>query len=184
VTPLPQRWQPGAVAAGMAGLTVWTALGARAPYRTRYAFEDEYAFARRALEQLPAGCTVFQIAVRADELPHDLDCCLDIPRSPLVLEFPALRFANLPDSGVPPWSGSACTAYYEGAACAITAGAPDRLGHDFAAKAAAYFQERCAAVHRLGRLELVAGGSTSPRTTNDLFPGEGPTVRLYRWTPE
>jgi len=179
----PRRLRPAVAAAGMAGLALWTGLAARPAYAARYAFQDEYAFARRALAQLPAGCTVYQVLIRADVLPHDVDCCLDVARSPLVLEFPELRFLDLPDRPTSMLAESQCVAYYEGVACEIAPGRPDRLGHEFAAQAAAYFGPRCAEARRLGRLELVAQTSTSPRTTMGFFDSNRPHARLYRWAP-
>jgi hypothetical protein len=180
---VPRRLRAVAAAVAIACLAWWTGFEARSAYAARYAFQDEYAFARDTLAQLPAGCAVYQVQIRSDALPHDVDCCLDLPRSPLVLEFPALRFLELPDDPASIFADSACVAYYEGVACEIAARPPDRLGHEFTEKAAGYFQQRCAAAHRLARLELLAETTTSPRTTENFFDGKRPRVRLYRWTP-
>lgn len=180
---VPRDRRVGAATAALLVLAAWTALAGRGAYAARYAFQDEYSFARTALAQLPSGCSVYQERIRADALPGDLDCCLDLARSPLVLDFPALRFLDLPDHRDAIFSESPCTAYYEGVACAIVPGPPDRSGHQFAQEAAAYFQPRCAAVHRRGRLTPVAEIATSSRTTRGLFADERPRVRLYRWTP-
>lgn len=183
VAAAPRRFRPIVAIVGIGGLALWTGLAARAAYAARYTFQDEYTFARAALAQLPAECTVYQERIRADALPGDLDCCLDMPRSPLVLEFPALHFLDLPDNRDAISNDTPCTAYYEGAACAITPGPPDRSGHEFTEQASAYFQPRCAAVHAVGRLGLLAETTTSPRTTRGLFGDDGPRVRLYRWMP-
>jgi hypothetical protein len=178
----PSRLRRAAAATGIAGLALWTGMAARSAYAARYAFEDEYRFARQALTQLPAGCTVYQVAVRDDALPRDLDCCLDLPRSPLALDYPALRFRVLPAdvAAAVPAAGS-CAAYFEGVACAITPGPPQALGHALASRAAEHFGERCARVHNHGRLVLLAETATSARTTEDLFFGRPPRARLYRW---
>ena len=178
----PRRLRPLTAAAGIAGLALWAGLTARPAYAARYAFQDEYAFARSALAQLPAACAVYQVAIRDDALPHDVDCCLDLPRSPLVLDFPALQFFDLPDDPAALSRQSSCVAYYESVACDIMPGPPDPLGYGFAAKAAAHFQDRCASVHRLGRLELIAHTTTSPRSTENFF-AQPPNARLYRWLP-
>lgn len=180
---VPRRFRLRTAAAGLLGLAVWTGFAARDAYAARYAFQDEYSFARNALAGLPSGCIVYQERIRADALPGDLDCCLDLARSPLVLDFPALRFVDLPDDREAIVSNALCTAYYEGLACAIVPGAADRSGQQFAEEASAYFQPRCAAVHGIGQLELVAETATSARTTRGLFGDERPHARLYRWTP-
>lgn len=180
---IPARLRETTAAAGIIGLTLWTGFAARTAYSARYAFQDEYRFARTAFASLPPGCTVYQEAIRAHALSGDLDCCLDVARSPLVLDFPGLRFADLPenaDAGAP---AADCSAYYEGVACALVAGPRDHSSYQFAQHAAAHFQPRCAAMHQRGRLDLVAEATTSPRTTRGLFSEEPPRARLYRWTP-
>jgi hypothetical protein len=174
---VPRRHRPAAVAAGIVALALWTGVAARSAYAARYAFQDEYAFARAALARLPAGCAVYQVPLRGAALPHDVDCCLDVPRSPLVLDFPALRLLDLPDEpGLV--SDSGCVAYYEGVACEITRDA----GGALAEQAAEYFQTRCAEARRWGRLELLADAVTSARSTEELFDGRHPHARVYRWT--
>src|SRR5205085_2415963 len=63
-------------------------------YRYRYTFQDEYRFLRRQLAAaaLPEGGAVFQVRVRDQAFERDLDCCLDAPRSPLVIAHKSLRF--------------------------------------------------------------------------------------------
>lgn len=181
---VPARLRTAAAAIGIVGLALWAGLGARSAYAARYAFEDEYMFARRALAQLPDGCAVYQVAVRDDALPHDVDCCLDLPRSPLTLDFPSLRFLQLPDIPAAVLTdGETCIAYYEGVTCDIAPRSAQGSGDQFADHAAAYFQPACAAVHRLGRLALLAETTTSPRTTEGFFDDDHrPHARLYRWT--
>lgn len=180
LAPLPRRVRALAAAAGLAGLAAWTGYAARPAYAARYAFQDEYRFARRALALLPAGCTVYQIALRAGALPHDVDCCLDLARSPLALDFPALRFEDLPDDPGAAAAGSGCAAYYEGIACEIGGGG-DPAEREFAGRVAAYFQPRCAAMRRLGRLEPLAQIAVSPRSSGRFFEPLAPRATLYRW---
>jgi hypothetical protein len=180
---LPPRLRPVVAAAGLAGLTLWTGLAARSAYAARYAFQDEYDFARGALAQLAAGCVVYAVPVRADDLPRDVDCCLDLPRSPLVLDLPQLRLMELPDTLDAIFANAACVAYYESIACEITADGGHIPGNELAERAAAYFRRRCGDVREHGRLELLAEGPTSPRTTEGFFGGKPPHARLYRWRP-
>jgi hypothetical protein len=178
---VPRRLRPLAAAAGLAGLALWAGLSARTAYAARYAFQDEYAFVRRALPHLPAPCTVYQVPLRAAALPGDLDCCLDVARSPLVLEFPGLTFRDLPDDPSAVFTESACVAYYESIACEI---APhDRPGRELARTAAQYFQQRCGEARRRGRLAPIAETETSSRTTENFFADKRPHARLYRWGP-
>jgi hypothetical protein len=98
-----------------------------------------------------------------------------------VLEFPGLRFRDLPDDSTAVFTESGCIAFYEGIACEI---APhDRPGRELAKTAAAYFQKRCGDARALGRLTPIAETETSPRTTENFFADMRPHARLYRWTP-
>ncbi len=182
VTFVPRPHRAAATAAGVVGLALWTGVSVRTAYANRYTFEDEYAFGRRALAALPAGCAVYQVPIRADVLPADVDCCLDVRRSPLVLEYPALRFFDLPSEAADVPDAGGCTAYYEGAACAITPDPAGALGRDFAVRASEYFRQRCAEPHRVGHLEPLARSAVSPRSTNGLFGDVPPPIALYRWT--
>jgi hypothetical protein len=179
---VPRPYRAAGVAVGVVGLALWTALSVRSAYAARYTFEDEYAFGRRALAELPAGCAVYQVPIRADALPADVDCCLDLRRSPLVLEYPALHFYDLPAEAADVLDAGGCTAYYEGAACAIMPGSTGPLGRDLASRASEYFRQRCAEPHRVGQLQPLARTAASPRSTNGLFGDAPPPIALYRWT--
>jgi hypothetical protein len=178
----PARYQIGIAAVGIVCLGLWSGLAARTAYGVRYAFQDEYAFAHAALARLPAGCVVYEVPMRADAFPRDLDCCLDMHRSPLPLDFPHLQFRDLPDVTGSVFESPGCVAYYESIACEIRDDPNDAPVHDRTDKAADYLQQRCAEVRKLGRLEALAEGTTSPRATVNFFHGKRPRVRLYRWT--
>jgi len=158
-------------------------MAARTAYSVRYAFQDEYTFARGALGQLRAGCTVYEVPLRPEAFPRDLDCCLDVVRSPLVLDFPQLTFQYLPPATTAVFADPGCVAYYESIACAIRDDPNDPSVHDRAGQAAAYLQQRCAEVRRVGRLDPLAETTTSPRATVNFFRGERPHAGLYRWRP-
>lgn len=179
----PRRYRAGAAALGIGVLGLWSGVAARPAYGVRYAFQDEYAFARRAAAQLPAGCVVYQLPIRVDSFPRDLDCCLDVRRSPLVLDFPQLRFRDVPDVPVSVFEDAGCVAYYEGVVCEIADDPTDPSVHAVADKAADSVHQRCAEVHRLGRLEPLSETTTSPRATVNFFHGKRPHAGLYRWTP-
>ena len=152
-------------------------------FQVTYTFQDEYRFLRKALAALPAGCQVLELPLRdAQAFDRDLDCCLDLARSPLRIAFPKLVFATLdPVTGPPPIEGSAaCRSYYEGPACSMRR-APDLAltrgrAHDA-------FTRRCADARRLGVLELLAQDTMSGRSTNDLFEGHRVPARLWRVSP-
>jgi len=160
---------------GLVVLGSWTAVASRSAYATRYAFQDEYSFARTALRALPPDCDVYQVPVRADPLPRDLDCCLDLPRSPVVLEFPRLRFQPMPPDAHAMLSGSGCVAYFEGIGCEIPLSENGLSG-----VAAEYFGARCHAARAEIPSPPVAETTTSARTTEGFFTTQPPHVRLYR----
>jgi len=167
-------------AAGLAVLALWTGYAGRNAYQARYAFQDEYAFEREALRKLPADCTVYQVPIRPQEVPRDVDCCLDTPRTPLVLEFPQLHFKELPRSVPSVFESGECHAYYETSACEIRKGSPevDATG----VKAIDYFKRRCAEARAVGHFTPVAEGSASAKSIVDFFQGERPHIGLYLWT--
>jgi hypothetical protein len=178
--PLPPRARTRVAPIALVALAFWAAVDGRAAYAARYAFQDEYSFARDALARLPDGCTVFAVPLRPAALLRDLDCCLDLHRSPLVLDFPRLRFRELPDDPARAFTSAGCVAYYESSACHLTDPRPQEfLGLD---RTLAFFDATCGGVHRVGHLELLAEARVSPRATVNFFHGEGPPVRLYRWT--
>ena len=183
IAPVPRRQRVVVAAVGVIVLGIWSGLAARTAYGVRYAFQDEYSFVRGALAKLPDGCAVYQVPVRADVLPRDLDCCLDLARSPVVLDFPRLQFSPLPDDPASVFEAGGCVAYYESVACEIGDHADDPPIRERAPHAVEYFRQRCAEVRRLGRLEPLAEITTSPRATVDFFHGKPPHAGLYRWTP-
>jgi hypothetical protein len=175
------RWRQAGDFTGLvmlAGVTLAQALPA---YRARYAFQDEYAFARDAFSKLPAGCLVYQLPMRSEAFPLDTDCCLDVPRSPLVLQFPQLRFEELND--IPPLAlgagDAACVAYYESIACELKDSPELHRGWGAAVE---FFRRRCGDARAGGHLEPLDHRSISPRATHDFFQGLPPTATLYRWT--
>lgn len=182
LTPVPQRYRAATAAAAISLLALWTGLAARQAYAVRYAFQDEYTFARRAMAALPPGCTVYQMPVRSEHFPFDLDCCLDLRRSPLVLDFPHLWFRYVPDDTRSVFDGERCVAYYESIACEATEEGPDQVpARGNSEPAVEYLQQRCAAARSLGRLEPLAETTTSPRSTVNFFHGKPPRAVLYRW---
>jgi MFS family permease len=180
---VPARARAAVAASGIVGIGLWSGLAARPAYQARFAFQDEYTFLRGALARLPAGCTVFAVPMRADAFPRDLDCCLDLPRSPLVLDYPRLEFRSLPDALASVFESPGCAAYYESIACEIRDDPNDPSVHDRADRAADYLQQRCSEVRHVGRLETLAEVTTSPRATVNFFHGKRPHAGLYRWTP-
>jgi len=179
----PEHARARVAALGIVVLGTWSVLAALPAYRVHYAFQDEYAFARRALAQLPDGCSVYQVPLRAALFPLDLDCCLDLHRSPLVLEFPHLRFRDIPDSAAMVFAESGCVAYYEGVVCQIADVPDDPMVHARVDTAADDVHRRCAAVRRVGQLVPLAETTTSPLATVNFFRGKRPHAGLYRWTP-
>lgn len=145
----------------------------KASYVARYAFQDEYAFLRGAVTQLPVGCTVYAVDARPAGLDYDVDCCLDPARSPLTLVRPDLRFASVAEA-VRPGPG-ACAAYYEGAACSLEANHAGRHGE----LAQRIFSKACADARALGALEPLSAAEVSPRSTDGWFQA-APRVVLHR----
>ena len=180
---VPPRRRAVAAAVGIVVLGTWSGLAARGAYAVRYAFQDEYTFARAALARLPSGCRVYAVPMRSDGIARDVDCCLDIRRSPLTLEFPALRFLDLPDDPARVFEDPGCVAYYESIVCQLHDDPNDPSVHDRAEQAADYFRQRCAGTRRVGHLEALAETTTSPRATVNFFHGNRPHAGLYRWTP-
>lgn len=174
--------RPAAVTALLA-VGLWSGWSARDAYAARYAFQDEYSFLRESLELLPHGCSVYQVPMRADALARDIDCCLDMRRSPLQLDFPQLSFSDLPEDPSAVLALGGCSAYYESAACSIADDRKDPSVHDRAATAEPFFRQRCAAVRAVGRLHLLRQTRVSPRATVNYFRGVSPHTALYRWTP-
>ncbi len=184
------RWwpvvrQPGGAAflAALAG--IGAAVGSYPAYRYEYAFQEEYGFLREALRGLRQGCTVYQLAVRVEGFERDLDCCLDVPRSPLVAAYPGLVFRSLDAASagarvLVPNTEGACVVYYEGSACALAATAEARTRH---ATALAYFQRRCPEMRSALRNGPRASAAVVSHATNDLFGSASHAVHLYEVHP-
>jgi hypothetical protein len=170
-----EHWATG----GMTVVLVATAwFEGRAPMAYRYAFQDEYQFLRGAMKSLPSNCTLAQLPMRTQVLQRDLDCCLDAPRSPLLLARPDLRFLHVePQKGAPSFGGATCVAYYEGAACSL-ADTPASRARD--PNARAWFTEGCSLMRSSQKLEVLAEAEVSPHATFDHFKGRPVVVRLYR----
>ena len=183
LAPVPRPYRNAMAALGIVVLGAWSALAARTAYATRYAFQDEYTFTRAALAQLPDDCAVYQVPLRVDALPRDMDCCLDIPRSPLGLEFPRLHFLYLPDDPARVFNDSGCVAYYASVACEIADTADDPLVHGIAEAAVVYIGKACAQARTIGHHETLAEDTVSAHATVNFFRGKRPHVGLYRWTP-
>lgn len=178
-TLVPDRFRAASAGAALAIVGAWTFASGRPAYAVRYAFQDEYDFARAALAKLPPGCVVYEVPIRSDEFPYDVDCCLDVPRTPLALAFPSLELRELPRALAAVSDGSSCVAYYESIACGMQDDVP---GGRRVREATAYFRRRCGEVHRRGRLEPIAETTVSPLATAGCFATR-PRVALYRWLP-
>jgi hypothetical protein len=170
------------VAAVLGALTV---VPASLPlYQYEYAFQGEHRFLRQALAALPAGARVLHLPVREDDRIHnDLDCCLDLPKSPLVLTVPLLHFEPIPirpDRPRLPAAVDDRTYYYEGAPCRLAA-TPASEGRN--PGLSRMLSELCAVLARDPRLELVASALVpSNGFWPFLEPGDVP-LRLYRIRP-
>jgi hypothetical protein len=149
-------------------------------YRTSYAFQDEYLFARRALASLPDGCSVYELPIRNDQIEDDLDCCLDLPRSPLELAFPRLKFRALPTTAPEDVDLSQpCVAYYESVMCRVE---DSPTLHDHWGKSIGYFHQRCGEVRSAGVFTPIEQATVSSRATNDFFRSAPPSVGLFHWS--
>ena len=139
---------------------------------------------RQALTALPTDARVLHLPVRGDDRIHnDLDCCLDLPKSPLVLTFPLLHFEPIPirpDRPRLPAAVDDRTYYYEGAPCRLAATPASESRNPGLSR---MLSELCAALARDPRLELVASALVP---SNDFWPflepGDVP-LRLYRIRP-
>ena len=172
------RWATGALFAALVTLAL---VEGREPLTYRYTFQDEYRFLREAMASLPQGCTITQLPLRGEALLRDLDCCLDAPRSPLILARPDLRFEYADPRGAnPSLARSDCVAYYEGAACSLADTLPSRQR---APNARAWFNEGCGLMRSAGALELTREAQVSPHATVDHFADRPVVVRLYRMRP-
>jgi len=158
------------LAAGLGDL----ALAAPA-YRARYTFQDEYAFLRSDLARVPDGCSVVSLSLRGRRFKRDLDCCLDIHKSPLSLAYPRLHL--LEATSARELDGPGCRYYYESAACSIAL--PPESVSPVDRPGLAFLRRECAQARHKTSSEA-AEAHVSPRTTNDYFPHGQPEVRLLR----
>ncbi len=152
-------------------------------YRTRYTFQDEYDFLKQHLLQLPDGCTVYQLPMRHRAYEHDLDCCLDAPRSPLLIAFSGLHFSTLDEEGKrppppPDRQANGCEAYVESSICSIQ---PTETTLRRFPRAYSTIRSLCAKVLHDNAFEPLASDRLSNRSTHDLFGNREPSIRLLRW---
>ena len=152
-------------------------LEARSAYRYRYAFQDEYAFLRDALAEIEPDCVVYQLPIRRQGFERDLDCCLDLPRSPMPAAYPAMTFAPLDLASPPAPEPDTCTVWFAGAPCGFD---PDAFAGERNPVAVRTFAEECAAVGRLFELDQIAAGFAAPEATQDLFSADPLDLALYR----
>ncbi len=155
--------------------TIVPAVGA---YRTTYTFQDEYRFLREELGKLPDGCVLYQLPIRQSAFERDLDCCLDVPRTPLGIAYPKLKLEML-DEG-PPFFPSAlpeCAAYYESAACSLADNEVVRERHLTALRT---FRRQCNDVFGEVHAELLGETRASNHSLNHQFDGVEVPVRLHR----
>lgn len=183
-TPLSTRRARVTVPLSLAALGTISLAATWPAWTVRYTFEDEYTFLRRAASSLPAGCTVYQVQLRDRSFERDLDCCLDAPRSPLVIAYPNLRFVSL-DGEPEAWRAEldgarGCVAYYQSAACGLQTTAEVLARHP---RTVAALTRRCEAARAWGAQRPVATETVSARSTNELFAGVRPRVGLWIWEP-
>ena len=158
------------------GTTVWWR--GRSARAFRYAFQDEYDFLRSATEELDEGCTVLQLPLRRGPFQRDLDCCLDAPRSPLVIARPNLKWRYLePGRGLPTASSDTCIVYYEGAACSLADTATTQQRNPEALR---WFREHCGPVRETLGTKLFREQTVSSESTTGILGDHPVTVRLYR----
>ena len=172
-----QSLQPwiAVVLALLLGGVVWRE--GRAARAFRYAFQDEYAFLRSATVELDEDCTVLQLPVRRGEFQRDLDCCLDAPRSPLLLARPNSRWRYLePGRGLSAAASDACVLYYEGAACSLADTATTRERNPVALR---WFQEQCGPAREALGAKLIGEQTISSESTTGILSAPT-TVWLYR----
>lgn len=164
-------------------LVATLALGWNA-WQWRYAFQDEYDWLRTQMAELPADCTLAQVAVANRQEPNsDVDCCLDVARSPLNALYPQLRRAYVDspeqlralqtDAG----GRQTCVVYYEGAVCAL---APTEEMRKRRPKQLQQFHDKCAALAAMPELTPLAATHVSPNSHFPAFRPEPVPVRLLR----
>ncbi len=162
-------------------LLIAVVLVARPAWQVKYTFQEEFEWLRGQLAQQPAGCTVAQVAVtRGQTQGNDVDCCLDLPRSPLVAAFPDITFARVDSADDLAALPGACRLYYEGSACALVETAELKSRN---ATELAWYKTHCADVRHTAGLTQLAETALTPYAHVDAFGGKPVPVRLFRLKP-
>jgi hypothetical protein len=174
------RAQPWVAGIGTGALLLGTLGEGTQALGTQYAFQDEYVFLRSALAPFPSGCSVYQLPVRSNRFPIDIDSALDAPRSPLWLARPGIRFLDMERQPLPPDTRGACVLYYETAACSME---PTPRVLEAYPAALRFYQDSCAAMHRQYRLERLEERSISGLAHHDVLGGGRAKAALYRLLP-
>ncbi len=175
LAPLVRRRWVTPLLLGAVVLLAWPA------WQLRYTFQDEYAWLREQLQQQPADCTVAQIGVSHHRnFFLDLDCCLDLPRSPLVAALPGRQFVLTDTAEELRATPGACRLYYEGAVCALEETAELKQRNPQELK---WFKRQCAELRQTPGLAPVAEAIVSPYAHTDAFAGKPVTVKLSRLAP-
>jgi hypothetical protein len=147
-------------------------------WHVRYAFQDEYDWLRTQLAQEPQACTVAQIGVgHKREFFHDLDCCLDLPRCPLVAELPRHTFVLTDSVAELQAAPGQCKLYYEGSVCALQPTADLQARNPQELK---WFKRQCAELRQMPGLMPMAESAVTSFAHTDAFGGKPVHVRLYR----
>lgn len=177
---IPRRWTAVAQAGTLAAVALISLALTQPALHHRTAFQDEYRFLRGALAELADGCQVVQVDLRPEvSAGQDLDCCLSMPTSPLVIAFPNLdftafqsqqRLTHFMDAGE-------CLAYYHSSACSLDAGAWPGTPYE---PYADYFLEHCGLPTADG-WQPVREGRVSGYAFGLEFRESRPRVGLYRW---
>jgi len=150
-------------------------------YRQEFTFQAEYDFLRTSLAELPDGCTVVMPLLRDSRFQRDLDCCLDVPRSPLVIAYPRLRFHHLlPDQIDLQSDTEGCVAFYESAACSLR---PTEFALGDHTVALEVLPDQCARILTEQSLTAVGEDIITPHVPNDLFDHQPIHVGLWKKTP-
>lgn len=151
-------------------------------WQLHYTFQDEYTWLDEQLQHHPPECTVAQIAVgHRHNFFRDVDCCLDLPRSPLVAEPGARKFVQADTPAELAAVPGQCVLYYEGAVCAMQA-TPEVLGRN--PQELKWFQRQCAEMRHAPGLELLNESEVSAFGHTDAFAGGPVRVRVWRRGPQ
>ncbi len=173
---LPKRsWLEPRVLTPVLLLVVGLASGAA--WQRNVTFQDEFLWLKARLAQVPADCTVAQVGVSDGRVAaKDVDCCLDLPRSPLAVD--SVHKLVTVDSlqSLQQLSGR-CLVYYQGPVCSLQATPemqrrnPDELR---------YFRKTCAEIQDSALWQPLASGSLTPLSHTDAFAGHAVPVRLWQ----